>query len=264
MKKLILLSSMALLAVAGAKAQSGDNSYSMQPNDNGFSVNRLRFGVYVAPTTCWMRPTASKNDDGTYAVKNNGNKIGFMYGIMAEYYFAPNYALVTGLQVDGTGGKISAVAVDQSAAANKVYSADFNYKLQYVELPLALKLRTNKFGKVRLFGQFGFTAGVNTSKKASYDVDYTDDGGQLLNASGSKERLKGTLSIAPVMMQMNIGVGAEYPIADKLRAYGGIFFNNGFSPDITNPNKYELNYDGSFKDGRTRLNNIALRIGLLF
>jgi len=43
-----------------------------------------------------------------------------------------------------------------------------------------------------------------------------------------------------------------------------VFFNNGFAPDMTNPDKYELNYAGTFKDGHTRLNNFALRLGLYF
>ena len=70
------------------------------------------------------------------------------------------------------------------------------------------------------------------------------------------------------MLQMNIGAGAEYPISNKLTAYAGLFFNNGFTPDATAPQKYDsekLGYGkGEFKDGNTRLNNFALRIGLFF
>ena len=69
------------------------------------------------------------------------------------------------------------------------------------------------------------------------------------------------------MFQMNIGAGAEYPLNNKLRAYAGIFFNNGFAPDATNPQDFDedkLGYKGDFRDANTRLNNFALRLGLFF
>jgi len=46
-----------------------------------------------------------------------------------------------------------------------------------------------------------------------------------------------------------------------------LFFNNGFAPDATNPEKYDgsrLGYQGTFRDGNVRLNNFALRVGLFF
>lgn len=257
MKKLFLLGITGLAFLQGATAQDS------QPK---IDQNKLRFGAYVAPTLSWMRPTTSKSDDGNYAVSSEGSKLGFTYGLMAEYNFASNYGLITGLQVNSTGGKIKATAVDQSLAANKVLMSDFDYKLQFLEIPLALKLRTDNISGFRFFGQLGITAGFNISKKATYTVSYTDENGvQQPDATGDKEKIKGALAIAPVMFQMNIGAGAEYPISDKLTAYVGLFFNNGFAPDATNPNKFDLNsYKGSFKDGNTRLNNFALRVGLFF
>lgn len=257
MKKLFLLGITGLAFMQGAVAQD-------QPAK--IDQNKLRFGAYVSPTISWMRPTTSKSDDGNYAVTNDGSKIGFTYGLMAEYDFASNYGLITGLQVNSTGGKIKAVAVDQTLAPSKVYNADFDYKLQYLEIPLALKLRTDPISGFRFFGQVGITAGFNIAKKATYKVTYTDENSVMQpEATGDKEKIKGALAIAPVMLQMNIGAGAEYPISDKLTAYIGLFFNNGFAPDATNPNKFDLDtYKGSFKDGNTRLNNFALRIGLFF
>lgn len=256
MKKLFLLGIAGLALAQTATAQDQETK---------IDQNKLRFGAYVAPTISWMRPTTSKSDDGNYSVSSQGSKIGFTYGMMAEYDFAPNYGFITGLQINSTGGKIKATATNTDTAANKVYSADFDYKLQYLEIPVALKLRTDEISGFRFFGQLGLTAGFNISKKATYTVDYTDENSMYKEATGDKEKIKGALAIAPVMFQMNIGAGAEYPISDKLTFYAGLFFNNGFAPDATNPNKYDLTtYKGSFKDGNTRLNNFALRIGLFF
>lgn len=224
----------------------------------------LRFGIFIAPTMSWMRPTTNKTSDDKYAPTNAGAKMGFMYGAMAEYHFAENYAIITGLQVNMAGGKIDSKYLG-SDTKSVVRNASFNYRLHYLEIPVGLKMRTDLISGFRFFGQVGLTTGFNIAKKAkSYNVDYYNENGVALNSKGENEKIKGTLAISPMMFTMSIGGGAEYPLNDKLAAYVGVFFNNGFAPDATNPDKYQMPYGLGFKDGNTRLNNIALRLGLFF
>ncbi len=233
-------------------------------------LNRLRFGAYLAPNLSWMRPTASTDDQNQFNVERNGSRAGFTYGLMAEYFFADNYGFVTGLQVNQTGGSIIATNRDQTLSPGKVLRADFDYRLQYLEIPVALKLRTDDINGFRFFGQLGASIGFNIGKKVDYDVRYTPDpanGTEAADTSAKKIKLTGSTTIAPVIFQMNIGAGLEYPISNKLSFYAGLFFNNGFAPDATNPEKYNngrLGYQGSFRDGNVRLNNFALRLGLFF
>ncbi len=259
MKKIIITSLAALLSLPVS------NTFAQTEQSTGSSIDskKFRFGVFVAPTMAWMRPTTDKTDDGQYEPTNDGSKIGFTYGLMAEYHFAENYAFVTGLQVNMAGGKINSKYLG-SETADVVKNANFNYRLNYLEIPVALKLRTDLISGFRFFGQLGLTTGFNIAKKATYEVDYYNEAGALSKSTGKNEKIKGTLAIAPVMFTMNIGAGVEYPLNDKLAAYVGLFFNNGFAPDATNPNKYSLPYSGSFKDANTRLNNFALRLGLFF
>src|SRR5690606_29580864 len=126
------------------------------------------------------------------------------------------------------------------------------------------------------FGQAGVTLGLRVAKKAAYELQYWDGNTNNVAISQEKDKLgsRGTLNpgFAPVNFQMNLGVGAEYPLTDKLAAYVGIFFNNGFLPDMTNPQNFELHdnnnqpieVNSSFKDGNVRFNNIALRLGIFF
>ncbi len=236
------------------------------PRDRSIDVNRIRFGAYVAPDISWMKPTTATDDEKAYDVKSDGSKVGFIYGLMADYFFAENYGIVTGLQINSTGGKITATARDQSKAKDKVTKATFDYRLQYLEVPLALKLRTDDVSGFRFFGQLGVTAGFNISKKADYTVDYFGSDSTAKTVSDTKAKLQGGFGlIAPILFQMNIGAGMEYPFSNKLTAYIGLFFNNGFAPDATKPDLYkDLGYTGEFRDANTRLNNFALRIGLFF
>jgi hypothetical protein len=260
MKKVLIYTLTAALCLPVTQTFAQDNGGTASVNVDSKS---FRFGIFIAPTMDWMRPTTDKTSDDKYAPKNAGSKIGFMYGAMVEYHFAENYAIITGLQVNMAGGKIDSKYLG-SDKQSVVTNANFNYRLHYLEVPVGLKMRTDLISGFRFFGQVGLTTGFNIAKKATYNVDYYNDKGVAMNSKGENEKIKGTLAIAPMMFTMNIGGGAEYPLNDKLAAYVGIFFNNGFAPDATNPAKYSMPYALPFGDGNTRLNNMALRLGLFF
>jgi len=258
MRKTLPLFLLIIMATLGAAAQD---------EHTGNSNQRLRFGAYIAPNLSWMHPTAGKSDDGRFSVQSNGSKIGYSWGLVAEYFFTENYGLSTGFQLNTTGGKISTRNTADTAVPlpNTVIAADFDYNLQYLEIPFNLKLRSDELGGgVRFFGQIGLTAGINIGKKATYTVAYRDESNMPETQAGKKEKLVGSLTMAPAMLQLNVGAGLEYPISGKMSFYTGVFFNNGFLPDATSPDKFGLGYDGTFTDGKIRLNNLALRVGLLF
>ena len=277
LRKLILLSLLSFSTSIGY-SQEKKYEYVDVPENNKsehgkhytkIDVNKIRFGAMVAPTITWMYPTTSTSDDGKYKVSSDGSKVGYMWGLMAEYYFANNYAIVSGFEINSQGGKIntySTADIGPSNPTNTVISTHFDYRLQYIEIPVALKLISDELPKngARIYGQVGLTLGINISRIATYNVVYFDENGVSQTASGNNQKLTGSLAVPPAMLQLNVGLGVEYPIASKLMFYTGLFFNNGFLPDATNPKNYTLGYKGSFSDGNTRLNNIALRLGLFF
>ena len=229
-------------------------------------TKKLKFGAFVAPTLTWMKPTANKSDDNVFLTSNEGTKFGFTYGLMAEYQFANNYSFATGLQINASGGKINTMRdaySDVDSASGFVNTTAFDYNLQYLEIPLSLKMRTNLISGVRFFGQLGITPGFNIGKKVTYNITGYN-GTSNYDLSDENVKLKGALTISPIIFQMNIGAGVEYPISDQFSAYAGIFFNNGFAPDVTNTKKYDFGQHGDFKDGNVRLNNFSLRLGLFF
>jgi len=259
MKKTLITLSLGLFVTTSLLAQD-ENEYSSDSKSS-----KVRFGAYIAPNISWMRPANSKSSDGAYNVTNNGSKTGFTWGILMDYWFADRYALATGLQINGTGGKIVASRIDQTATPNTVYNADFNYNLQYLEIPVNIKLKTAPITNgMYFFGQAGLTGGFNIGKKATYTVKATDALNNMQDYSEEKVKLSGTLAVAPMNFQLNVGLGVHYPFSDRMAAYAGLFFNNGFAPDVTNPAKYNLIYPGSYSDGNIRLNNFALRLGLFF
>lgn len=252
MKKLILLLTIGVISFPSLAQTS-------TLTDDDFK--HLQFGVYMAPTYSFMRPSAAKN--GTINQENAGGKIGFTYGLLGDYNFTDNYAIASGLQVNITGGQINTL---NSAPIDKdAIKTHFDYTLQYLEIPLALKLKTDPIGGAfRIFGQAGLSIGFNISKKATYEILQKRTIGDTTFKVDEKEKITGSIgAIAPIIFQMNVGGGIQYKIGNKLEAYAGIFFNNGFAPNITDPTKYS-NTSVPFTDGNTRLNNFALRLGFFF
>ncbi|MBL7719324.1 MAG: PorT family protein [Flavipsychrobacter sp.] len=271
MKKVLLFVSGAMLLTNVSFAQY-DEEPARGRQHGPASYTPWRFGVYIAPNMSWMKPTNSKSNDGMYRVNNDGSKVGFAWGLMADYQFSANYAIETGFNINSTGGIISTSIVPAQIPTGESYISTtvFDYNLQYIEVPFNLKLKSDGIaGGLQLFGQLGASAGVNLSKKATYTINYVDDNGDTRVLTGDRERLTGNLTVSPLLFALNVGGGVEYPIADRLSIYCGVIFNNGFAPDVTNPANYQFDYVNTavaprFRDGNTRQNSIALRLGLIF
>lgn len=233
-----------------------------------YEAKKFRFGAYVAPTISSMKPTAAKDKDNQQNTLKGDGGVGFTYGLMAEYWFAENYGLVSGLQMNMAKGGIKTTSVDPGAN-DIVRKSDINYKLNFLEIPLALKMRTDPIENFTFFGQVGFSLGINVGKKVDYDITYADALGVTKTITGTNERLSSrgiAPTITPAMLSMNLGLGAEYPINNKLAGYFGFFYNNGFLPDATYPTNYSLDNGNmpKFSDGNVRVNNFAFRLGLFF
>jgi len=261
MKKHILSALLLSLCTGSVLAQNYYENAEPPQDEAAEALRRTRFGVFVAPSVSWMKPTTEK--DGNLKQKSDGSKIGFIYGIMGDYNFTDNYAIATGLQINSTGGKISTSNQTPAPPAGTVLQSSFNYAIQYLEIPVTLKLRTDEINRFRFFGQAGITLGFNISKKATWDITQATASGDTVIKTDTKEKITGKVgSIAPVVFQMTLGAGAEYRMNRKLDGYIGLFFNNGFAPDITRPDNFSKT--PGFKDGNVRLNNFSLRLGFYF
>jgi|JI10StandDraft_1071094.scaffolds.fasta_scaffold45428_4 hypothetical protein len=187
---------------------------------------KFHFGLKITPSMAWIKPD---NKD----IEREGYKLGFSYGVQTEFRIQENYAIASGVQVAYRGGKLKLVYDDSL----NIPDAVVNYKLQYVEIPMALKMKTNEFNKIRYYGMFGLSPGFII--RAKYDTDDEDD-------------IDAKKDINVFNVNMLIGAGLEYTISGSTALTGGIEFNNGFF-DV---------FDG--KDAKGVSNYLGLNIGVLF
>ncbi len=250
MKKLTLLS--LLLVVLASTNISAQN----RKTDEIFKT--FRFALFLGPTFNSLKPTASS--DETYTITKGKGNVGFSFGINADYNLNERYTIYSGIGMDWRGGGIKAVHDTSKDLPSKNYLkiADVNYKkMQYLTIPIGLKMKAFELEKIKVFAQTGFDLGLLLSQKGDYTLKFENDS----IVTRTKEKLGGIATVVPVNIGWCIGLGAEYNFNEKNAFYGAILYRNGFI-DATTP---KTNDDGlKFSDGNIRSNSLAIRIGYFF
>lgn len=201
---------------------------------------RMQLSFNTSPSVNWM----STNNLVAY---NEKIVLGYDFGLSGDIFFTENerYSLLTGLQILNTGGAISYRTSEpfEFSGATLAPSTQIRYRLRYVEIPLAIKLKTDQFRRVRYWGQFGFSSMVNIGAKGD------SDDGKLKRASIHDE-------INLFNLAMNVGAGFDFDLGGNNSATAGLIFNNGLM-DVTTDN------NNTFKD-KTIINSVKIRLGLIF
>lgn len=159
--------------------------------------------------------------------KGNGVNLGFSYGLIGDFNFAENYSFSTGLTITTINGKSTEVNSSQYALGNSA-AVDIKYMMQYVELPLTVKLKTGDYNGVRWYGQFGLSNDVRISARQ----DAKSGNNVLANDVNSSDWTKFYRA------GLIIGAGGEFNVGNKTSIMAGLTLNNGFT-NITD-NSYSV------------------------
>lgn len=206
---------------------------------SGISQN-FHFGLKAAPSLAWLKPD-------TKGVESNGSKIGFSYGIMTDFGFTDNYALGTGVDVTYRGGSLEQTFSFDSLGTTITNVTTTDFRLQYIELPITLKMKTNEIGYLTYFGQFGFAPGLRISSKGDIETKSSGTPGTIKIEDEDLSDHINNLSLS-----MIIALGAEYNLGGRTSILTAITFNNGFV-DV-------LDSDAV----KARSNYLALTLGVFF
>lgn len=221
--------------------------------DGGFS-----FGFKVGPNLNW---TGSP----TLSAEREGSRMGLDLGLVAEYYFDDNYAIVTGVNVDFLGGHYSFDnAIQKDTLGNPdIFRVDRIYKNTLYEIPLMLKMVTNELGDLplRIYAQVGAGVGYVPQKVKVKDA--------IGNADAPLEWSITDGEYNPIRVSLKIGGGAQYALDESTRLFAGIYFSHDFLNNIA-PGKYRNYYNGDKEVGerdpklKVLQNRISLEVGVLF
>lgn len=224
MKKLIKATTIILLLFVSTGIQAGTGQ-------------KVSIGLMANPLVSWMRI-----DNGD--IEREKAKFGVEYGVLTDINFTENYALSTGVSMMLSGGTINYMngsldSLDTSVKLN----------LQYINIPLYLKLKTNEIGYITYYGEFGIINQFRIKSRAD-----SEQGGikeESVNI-GKKDNDIG-IRAQPYTMGLHIGGGIEYSVSTRTRIQAGVFYNNGF-----------VNIIQDRDDDKIYLNNFGIRAAVIF
>ena len=221
------------------------------------------FGFRLGPTFDW---TGSK----TGAAINQGTKTGFDLGVVAEYYFAENYAIVTGVNVDFVKGHYSfddMRAID-TISGFQLGTVDRQFKTTIYEVPLMLKMVTPELGglPLRAYAQVGGAFGYTQRVKVQDEFSLGGLKDEAFRATDGEYN--------PFHASLRIGAGAEYKLLETTRVFAGIYFSHDFLNSISRgglvSSNYVKYYNGNKELGERPLelnvlqNRIGIEMGIFF
>jgi len=250
------------------------------------TTNKYRLGFKVSPNISWL---ASDNSNMTVGEKS----LHFGYGLNFDIFFAENYAIGTGFNINNTGGKYSYYAeytgddVDAMGTAltnmKQVGSIERDLRLQYLQIPFTFKMKTNEIGYLTYWGQFGLGLNMNLKALSNDNIDYLFYQNKNTFAWEKSNRESTTISSNDIKNEVNIfssnlifAAGVEYNLSGNTSILAGLTFQNGFTDALKGNGvvKDQSTNSPAFNGGAANTpktfelsglpNYIELNIGILF
>lgn len=208
--------------------------------------NGMHFGLKITPALGWLR-TDSKG------VESNGTKFAFGYGLITEFKFSDRYSFATGLDVTYRGGNLKSSFETNDGTTRIVSVTESSLNLQYIELPLTLKLKTKEIGYLTYYLQVGVAPGINIRARGDIKSStQTTVGGNTTNANVELTDEDVQDDINNFNLSMLIGGGIEYTLSGSTVLLVGLQFNNGLLDASDQP------------DIKMNSNLLGLTVGVLF
>jgi len=200
-----------------------------------YAQSRFNLTFLTSPQMSWLKSDSKEiNQDKSF--------VGFGYGVEGDIFMgSENYAITTGMTVSTLGGSL--IYRQSIPFSGKVLpiGTKVDYFLTNLEFPLAIKMRTKDFNRIKYFAQFGLTNWFNIKARAT-----TSD------HSFQKETIHDEARL--YTMGLNVGAGLEYDLGHGNALTGGLVYSNGFT-DAT---------PKSDNKGGFTLKSLRFRVGFVF
>jgi hypothetical protein len=207
------------------------------------------FGLRAGMNLGWVKPDVEE-----YA--SEGVRPGFTWGFISEFFMMENYAILTGFNMNFTGGKMEYPWQEDVITGSDTMMMQGQlhrqYNLKYIEIPLCLKMQTELSEKIRIFGKIGLGTAFNLNAKATDKFSY--EGGEV-----NKSKINIDDEIALMRESLIVGGGMEWTIKGSTAVIIELTYDNAFNNLLTGDNPA-----APTSDPKAVLNFVELGAGIVF
>jgi hypothetical protein len=208
---------------------------------------QVEIGLKVSPSISYLRtgsPSAT-------SFQGESSKFSFGGGIFMDYFFGQNYAFNTGLFLTGKGGTIS--YTDPKSAIATPVRVEQKIAMQYLELPLTIKLFTNEVAPdTRIYFQVGGSLAVPVQTRINGEKNYID-------AFDSNNETSAGSHVFDIDANLIGAVGAEYQLGQSTKFLAGLSYHHG----LVDTDRY-FEKTRKFSDVSIKNSVFSLDLGLKF
>lgn len=224
---------------------AGQNQYS-----------HLKIGFHLSPSINWM---GSQNNK----INSVNSGLGLHTGIVGEWYFKEHYAITSGIGfafgIGGTlqhelGGKYWRLSNLGDAYAEMPNEVKLRYRIQYLEIPFGLKLKTTQVGYLSYFIEPGLIFNIRTQAKGKIIGTGLPSATEIFII---KEEVNG------IALAYRLGAGGTYQINRQMSLFFGLYFQKSFT-DVTNNTGIVFDPSRGYPDREPLENAIDYQNSLIF
>jgi hypothetical protein len=211
---------------------------------------QVKLGLRLAPG---LAVNSVIGDDTFDAAETNGASVRFSAGPIADFFFADNYAISTGLWYTVKRGsfRVPGGLLDETGTS---LGNQTTYNLQMIQVPITVKLYTNEVAPdIRVYFQLGGTLDFKLAEKAK-----EEDNNILAELS---ERQDEKAAYKPLDVGLYLGAGAELILGENTAVFGGLNYNRGLVNALGG-----LDYNGTKINNDLKIRNqlVSLEVGIKF
>jgi hypothetical protein len=201
-----------------------------------YGQKEMRFSVHADPQFAWFSSDEAE-------VTPSGSIFNIQTGLQMDLFFSPNYAFALGFGINNMGGRLmytdSTSFTSDTDTLWAMPGSIMKHRLQYIDIPLGLKLKTEELGYITGFLQIGFNPMFNINAFGTTEDKAFD-----------KENIRESTNL--FSLGYHVGAGVEYRLGGKTAVIGGLRWSSGLT-DVTGSDKANVT-----------LNAISIHVGILF
>ncbi|MGW8314397.1 MAG: porin family protein [Bacteroidales bacterium] len=196
----------------------------------------IRLSVHADPQISWFSSDEAEVDP-------DGSRFHLQTGLTMDFFFAENYAFSAGFGLNNLGGSLayadSTLFVSHEDSIYIMPGQTVKHKLQYLDFPVGLKLKTEELGYTTFFLELGFNPMININAKGTTEDGTLDD-----------ETISETTRL--FNLGYHAGLGVEYRLGGNTAIIGGLRWTSGLT-DVTENDKANI-----------VVRSVSLHVGVLF